>query len=157
MKPRISSARTMARNLITKYFSIATPPIPVEEIAKREGYTIEEVSDGDLRVSGTYDLKKKVLYVNVRHNAHRRRFSIAHELGHCLLGHQQERFTEISLEGNDRDPFETEANQFAAELLMPITMFKRDWKEIGAPKAISERYNVSEEAVWWRLKDLNLL
>ena len=56
-----------------------------------------------------------------------RRFTLAHELGHCCIdGHAEELFAlgnelhySEGLVGTRRDPLEVEADTFAAELLMP--------------------------------------
>jgi Zn-dependent peptidase ImmA (M78 family) len=59
----------------------------------------------------------------------RRRFVIAHELGHLLLGHGSD-ILKLCDEQDLLDwakgqrPYENEANEFAAELLMPETFFR---------------------------------
>ena len=70
----------------------------------------------------------------------RRRFTIAHEVGHLLLGHT---CTDPDL---DNDP-EAEANQFAAELLMPLAILKIDYKAKPSPDYLAQKYIVSREAM----------
>ena len=56
----------------------------------------------------------------------RKRFSIAHELGHYELGHGVTHFEdELSLNYYRRGYQESEANEFASELLMPTDYFLR--------------------------------
>ena len=56
----------------------------------------------------------------------RKRFSIAHELGHYELGHGVTHFEdEMSLNYYRRGYQESEANEFASELLMPTGYFLR--------------------------------
>ena len=56
----------------------------------------------------------------------RKRFSIAHELGHFELGHGVTHFEdELSLNFYRRGYQESEANEFASELLMPTGYFQR--------------------------------
>ena len=56
----------------------------------------------------------------------RKRFSIAHELGHYELGHGVTHFEdEWSLNNYRRGYQESEANEFASELLMPTDYFLR--------------------------------
>lgn len=59
-----------------------------------------------------------VIWVNGRHAPVRRRFTVAHELGHhcCEHGPILDPVTNFS---DSRDPREVQANAFAAELLMP--------------------------------------
>lgn len=58
---------------------------------------------------------KKTIYINKEmHNKHRVRFTIAHELGHILLNHHQNK---NNLSYND---LEIEANMFAIRVLAPL-------------------------------------
>ena len=62
----------------------------------------------------------------------RRRFSIAHELGHLFIPTHESRGTgwcgeeDMSAGADSANTFEWEANDFAAELLMPRHLFARD-------------------------------
>ena len=56
----------------------------------------------------------------------RKRFTIAHELGHYMLGHNMKEVVhdnEASMEFYKSGSQETEANQFASELLIPTSIF----------------------------------
>ena len=56
----------------------------------------------------------------------RKRFTVAHELGHFILGHNRKEVihdNEASMEFYKSGSQETEANQFASELLMPTSIF----------------------------------
>jgi Zn-dependent peptidase ImmA (M78 family) len=77
----------------------------------------------------------------------RRRFTIAHEIGHLLLGHMIDR----------DDTAETEAHQFAAELLMPLAFLKTDFKNLRDLEQLARKYIVSKEALCWHLMDCRLL
>lgn len=83
----------------------------------------------------------------------RARFTIMHELGHGLLGHRRT----INRSGIDRAPkvyedSEWQANQFAAELLMPLDVI-RDRKLNTATK-IEMHFRVSNQAATLRAKQL---
>lgn len=102
----------------------------------------------------------------------RQRFTIAHEIGHFIL-HKDEALhvDEKSLIGlRDRksslavDEREIEANQFAAELLMPATFLQKDIlnlpDDIEVEEAITKlahRYQVSTQAMTFRLTALGCL
>jgi Zn-dependent peptidase ImmA (M78 family) len=43
---------------------------------------------------------------------------------------------------------EREANEFASELLIPLAMLKKDWKERPDAKQLAARYQVSAAAMW---------
>lgn len=52
---------------------------------------------------------------------------------------------------------ELEANEFAAELLLPATFLRRDVADYGLDvPALAKRYDVSEQAMWIQLIDLKL-
>jgi Zn-dependent peptidase ImmA (M78 family) len=49
---------------------------------------------------------------------------------------------------------ETEANEFASELLMPEPFLRRDVADAGLDvPALAKRYQVSEQAMWIQLID----
>lgn len=103
---------------------------------------------------------RPVIAVNSSRPLYRRRFSIAHELGHYVLGHNSISF----LEGADgmavcirRDARqEREANIFAAELLMPKIMLAREAHKYTLQE-LTRRYVVSMQAMEIRLKELGLV
>lgn len=70
---------------------------------------------------------KAIITVNsATRSKSRKRFSIAHELGHYELGHCVTHFEdELSLNYYRRGHQEAEANEFASELLMPTNYFLR--------------------------------
>ena len=77
----------------------------------------------------------------------RRRFTIAHEIGHFLMGHTC----------NSTVNAEAEAGQFAAELLMPLAFLKVDFPKEPDLEKLSYRYIVSKEALTWHLMDCRLI
>lgn len=99
----------------------STPPIDVEELARRMGIgsieTTPMIEDGRLEQDGT----NATIYLREGLHAGRRRFTIAHELGHRLLLHPRapaERYRR-RLRG---DTEERLCDDLAAAILLP-----RDW------------------------------
>ena len=100
-------------------------------------------------------------------NEHRKRFSVAHELGHFFLHQNLKALFEDTEESvvhryNNRG-LEKEADQFAAEFLMPREMFKKLALEsqYKAPsfylvKELSNIFNVSLSAAAIRLLSMNI-
>lgn len=91
----------------------------------------------------------------------KKRFVLAHELGHMLLHEQREvTFSDDyeTLEAYKHGPQETEANNFAAELLMPEALFKEScFKKFFSPdliRMLSERFNTSITSTVYRFIDL---
>ena len=87
----------------------------------------------------------------------RERFSIAHELGHYFLpGHEKLMFncTEQDMNYNEKRTFETEANIFASELLIPTDLLQNDVSKEISCDFISEqadKYSVSLQAMLIKL------
>ncbi len=80
----------------------------------------------------------------------RQRFTIAHEIGHLLLGHT---CSELDI---DKDA-EAEANQFAAELLMPLVFLKGDYENEPDLEKLAWKYIVSKEALCLHLMECRIL
>lgn len=148
---------------VLKMTRIIAPPVDVERIAVLLGFKVvlfdfpESVSAVTKIVDGV-----KVIGVNTNHPQVRQRFSIAHEIGHYLCGHENfdpgKTFIEPEKKYTDpRFQQEKEADEFAAELLMPEIFLKNDIlaKRLKA-EDLASRYNVSEQAMWIQLISLKL-
>ena len=63
----------------------------------------------------------ELLWVNGNQYAPRQRFTLAHEFGHAWIGHdgRLEPDTVETLSGRTTNPYEVQANAFAAEFLVP--------------------------------------
>ena len=95
-----------------------------------------------------------MIFVNPTEPARRQRFTVAHELGHCLLGHGCRDRLKGTL--TEYEPDEAAANQFAAELLMPENAVRY----FAAKKNLQdlmEIFDVSQTAIYFRLKNLRLI
>lgn len=91
----------------------------------------------------------------------RKRYILAHELGHILLHADLDAsFTDddTTLEGYRRGFQEKEANDFAAELLMPEALFKDScYKKKFSPdliRELAEKFNTSLTSIVYRFVDL---
>lgn len=133
-------------------------PVPVEAIAADLlGLHVEE---GALDGSGILVPAERRVVLNAAEPPARRRFTLAHEVGHwvcqVLEGHRAPlycRDVDVS-EAADRQ-LEREANVFAAELLMPEPAVREAWS--GSMPECAETFGVSEEAMHWRLFNLRVL
>ena len=121
------------------------------------------------------------IFINPLENNHinRRRFTIAHELGHFFLHKDStpDGFTDttrtMSRTTSYWDPVESEANDFAARLLMPekfilsegkkvIENFKIVYKQERIPQDyfisnMAQIFNVSVQAMTYRLKNIGII
>jgi Zn-dependent peptidase ImmA (M78 family) len=139
-------------------------PVPVEPIAEDFlGLRVEERDDLDC--SGLLVPAQRRIWVNAREAAEspgRKRFTIAHELGHwvcqVLEGHRAPVYCRPAdlTETADR-ALEREANVFAAELAMPESLVRREFEAHPGVDAMAARFNVSAAAMYWRLYNLRLI
>lgn len=133
-------------------------PVNCISFAKQEGFKGKDPlsllcgQDADiLSVNGSY----KIIYNPFIKSRERKRFTIAHEIGHIVLGHFRNDKLILSrgaLSDEEYDVIEKEADFFAAEMLMPIPVVKK----MGLQKAeeIQEVFRVSKQAALNREKDL---
>ena len=113
-----------ALRVLDKY-GITEPVVDVVEIANGEGIKIKEVEMPEeyKNVAGFYDKKEKTIFIAVNDTPQRKLFSVAHELGHIFLNHQNATVLyRITREDTNYSKEEREANSFAAHLLMPEYM-----------------------------------
>lgn len=139
-------------------------PVPVESIAEDLlGLRVGESEELDC--SGLLVPAQRRIWVNAaeaRQSPGRRRFTIAHELGHwvcqALEGRWQPVFCrEVEAGGNGYPPEEREANVFAAELLMPMESVRDVFQEADSIDVTATRFGVSPPAMHWRLYNAGLV
>jgi Zn-dependent peptidase ImmA (M78 family) len=158
---------------------ITEPPVHPEQIAKTLGIKIiSKATDDDLSGFLYKDLASNnvVIGVNQSHHPNRRRFTIAHEIGHFLL-HDFEGFHFdsnnrkylLKLRSKNSHSFnqteEREANWFAAELLMPkhfIDEEMQDFNDVDLMydddlAELAKKFRVSTQALTFRLMNLDYL
>lgn len=148
-------------------------PVDVYSIAEAHNIivrpeTLEEAVSGLLVIQDDH----VVIGVNEGHHPNRQRFTIAHELGHFLLHRDSATVfidasplffrDERSAKGTDEE--EIEANEFAAELLMPAPVLRQlvngqavDPFDERALQRLAAKFGVSPLALTIRLTRLNLI
>lgn len=157
--------------------AVDSVPVPVEAIARAVGLPVVETEMHD-DISGALIKSGELqgIAVNASQAPVRKRFTIAHELGHHLLNHVDKdhldwQFTVIRRDGKSseaEDEQEIMANFFAASLLMPKHMLRKDVErkkrfdgEISLDDAdvqiLAKKYRVSETAMRYRLQNLAFL
>jgi Zn-dependent peptidase ImmA (M78 family) len=146
---------------ILKVARIHEAPIDLNKVAASLGFIIEPFPFPD-KLKGRVLIKDevKVIGVNENHPKTLQRYTIAHELGHYLNGHEHIDKTFISDESRYFDSYfhqEKEADAFASELLMPKFLLEKDLSKLGLDiDKLKEKYQVSEQALWIRLTSLRL-
>ena len=136
-------------------FSGASAPVPVLDIAEDLLGLRVHVRPG-LDVSGMLVPSRRVVYLNADEPPARRRFTLAHELGHWVVHCAGASVPPRILCRSDEttgaaDAREREANVFAATLLMPRAGLTAAVAEGATPDDLARAYDVSGVAMAWRL------
>jgi len=171
-----TGAARRAESLV-RSMGIPKPAVDVRQVAADLGLRIVEDDLGD-DVSGALvtNANGAAILLQEGHHENRKRFTIAHEIGHHVLGHHfdegghvhVDRGNYISLRGRRAsegvDPKEVEANWFAAALLMPSEMVKAEVARLGVAalhdqhvEHLASLFEVSQQAMTIRLTTLRLL
>jgi hypothetical protein len=144
---RAAFCRKLAEQTLSRN-GISEPPTPVDQLAAKLGFTIGLVQlapgvDARMRViDGRHIIELATGQAQVR-----QRFSIAHEIGHHLLGHRH----------GESDLAERQAHIFAGALLVPPTWLRRDLADGATADSLARRYDVSREVIFIAAKDARLL
>ena len=138
------------------------PPVDLGVVCDHLGIEVYSHPCGAFGAVCVWKGQRRILMVNASMNLGRARFSIAHELGHVLLGHRFEH-------GRNAGPGlpvpriawqERQADRFAVELLMPASLLAGEPRAQGGDCGVAElsrRYKVSAQAMRIRLEALGLL
>jgi Zn-dependent peptidase ImmA (M78 family) len=119
-----------------------------------------EADGGSLVIRGPHDY---TIYLSPYTTPLRDNFTIAHELGHVILhySHRRDELADslpLHFARYGTDPFEWQANRFAAALLMPKEDVQREFGRVkGDIGLLAGRYGVSVPAVQIRCRSLGLI
>ena len=172
----VQLARAAIERLVER-LGLQTAPIDVEQLAANVGLRIIATDDLGADISGLLVSRDGAASIAVRKTDPlvRRRFTIAHEIGHFVLRHYMTRNELVHADQHKQvmyrspkaseglDPLEVQANQFAASLLMPSKLVREEAARLQRPlfeddvKLLAGRFKVSEQAMTIRLTTLGLL
>lgn len=157
----------IAHQTLIEHGMLSIPVDPVA-IANRLGIRVSNAVFSEASLSGMIAQRgdKKSLLVNDSDSIERKRFTIAHELGHCLLhldveGEFVDSATDLfRTDGNSGKGQmhlqEVEANIFAAALLMDEDLIRQCWSSCKDLSRMAKIFMVSESAMGIRLNSLGL-
>jgi len=177
----IERGEDAARRLLTSYPALYRAPVKVQVLAEQLSIRVVEMAL-DENTSGMLVRKGDAvtIAVNESHHRNRKRFTIAHELGHHQL-HLSARSgseayfidrlvvklrDERASEGTQQE--EVEANAFAAALLMPEQLLRRALPGMPAVanawdlsedrvRQLARQFGVSQQAMSFRLLNLGII
>jgi len=158
-----SQIETMAEKTREKFAVNDGDKLNVVSIAKGLGFTVYNASFDNNKIAGKVvsDENEKSIYINKSDTPERKRFTVAHEIGHIVLHHplDDSPFSKVDYRGanNTFDRKEWEANRFAAALLMPEEEARRVWRKTHDVDDFAEAMGVSKLAGAIRLEVLGLI
>ena len=164
-----SDVERRAEEVLTQHGLYSVPVDPVL-LANRLGVTVNNAKFSDDTWAALVAKRDHTtrIFVEQTDPPYRKRFSIAHELGHHFLHLLKDgeivdkradmfREKEPDVESMSEERIrEIQANWFAAALLMPGDLVRAEWRRNPSMRRIAELFNVSEEAMGYRLDTLNL-
>lgn len=150
--------------------------LDLDALCARFGITVYQAKFDEDNISGAISKVKESwsIVVNEEHSPRRRRFTIAHELGHFFAIEHGSISAKEYFEDNDNvirdssvmnrttdvndDIYDTErqANMIAAEILMPEEMVRTLVDQQINLKEMAEKFGVSEAAMGYRLSSLGI-
>lgn len=152
----MSDPERAARNLLRKFPGIRLP-IRLHRICDFLGVEIrytaapKHIFDA-YYTEGLFPPVKRLIIVNDEFPLAHQRFSVAHELGHYVLGHGAAGFLKAPADVVREDWQEIEANRFAAELLMPELLLRKHC--VARAEQIRYLCDVSLSAARIRMEEL---
>ncbi|MFK4234914.1 ImmA/IrrE family metallo-endopeptidase [Pseudomonas guariconensis] len=160
-------ATEVASMVLNRYWDGHLPIDPIQ-LAVRAGATV--IGDPDLEregLSGAFQFDENgrpLIRFNPYEQQTRQRFTIAHELGHMCLNHivpgeRVLRDPKAAYSSGYEQPREMQANQFAAQLLMPeavVRSLSRYGVNSRSIREMAQSFYVSEVAMGYRLQNLGI-
>jgi Zn-dependent peptidase ImmA (M78 family) len=149
----------IAQSYLEQFWNQRLPVDPVA-IAQLAGVRVFQNPEMGNLAGCYYDEGGPTIEFNGRDPLVRQRFTIAHELGHHALRHGARfRDSTESFSLSNYDPVESDANKFAAELLMPAAVVNGmiRTRDITDFEQLASMFNASSVAMKFRLKNLGWL
>ena len=172
MHSSFKSIDEKAKKLLQQSDALALP-VDLNRVVECLGLSLNE-KPLENEYSGFLAVKEKTIVVNLQHPPVRRRFTIAHEIGHYQLHRRSEDIPVFidravyhrkeSVAGVDH-LMEMQANAYAAGLLMPEALLDEyldnhpalDLEKPADIKTLAEEFEVSRPAMEFRLINLGFV
>lgn len=164
-----SQIERRAKEILVQHGLYAVPVDPVD-LASKLGIAVHNAKFADDSLAGLIAKRAGHTQILVEQSdpPYRKRFSIAHEIGHHFMHLPndgeivdkrvdmfREKLTVAAARSEQRNR-EIEANWFAAALLMPEELVRECWAENPSVIILARLFNVSEEAMGYRIDALDL-
>ena len=122
-----------AREILQAHGLYQVPTDPIK-LAQNMNIKVKGAIFNDSSVAGILSFKNGeiAIYVNSTDSYERKRFTVAHELGHYFLGHKEEKVDMYrTINGINNNQEEYDSNKFAAAFLMSRTTLRNTAAPFG--------------------------
>lgn len=157
--PSIATNQLQPSEIVDAFLTDA--PIRVDQLVVALGLQLSYAVLGD--VSGKIERAGKTykITVNGTDPRVRQRFTVAHEIGHYVLHRDligDGIVDDAMYRSKLSDTYETQANQYAAYILMPPNLFRSKYREgVRSYPDLARAFEVSSQAAEYRAKNLGLI
>lgn len=151
-----SKAEQAAMELLIETGAEGIYPFPFDDVVDKIGYNLAffNPSEKTKEMSGAVDRTNKIILINKKESTKRQFFTIAHEIGHIRLHPDNH----VDFRTPLNTPEEAEANEFAANLLMPAPKFIEIYNQLaGNIFDVANFFFVSTLAAQIRARKLGLV
>lgn len=152
---KCKASRDMAWKILIQE-QVTTMPVKISRVCRQMGIEVAYY-DGDSTGDGCCATINGSPIIMVKKDCHhaRQRFTVAHELGHILLGHVG-KYDLVNREPSPTDnPIEHEANVFASRLLAPACVLYA--MDAWTPEEIAGLCDISLQAATFRAERMKTL
>jgi predicted transcriptional regulator len=149
--------------IVAKYQK--APPVMLGPIARELGIKVVRLPLGKLIAGQIIRGPKRggpsgfLININSDDSINRQKFTLAHEIAHFILHRDliEDGIIDDTMYRSDLgNHYETQANQLAADILMPIRLVKKARETIYDPRELAKLFDVSEQAMKIRLSGMDL-
>lgn len=143
---------------LPKIGGVVKVPIDLGIILKKYGIRALDATFKKSEISGAFERKTKTILLDETDPYTRKMFTLAHELGHYFL--HQDIVTDIVYRERTkgkRAKLEKQADEFAAELLMPEAAIRLFWPVTSSVQQLAGIFSVSYVAMLNRLRHLGFI
>ena len=165
----------LAEQIASTYNPYGLSPFPYEKITDEKkdlhiilSETAEGISGATVYLKASNEFS---IIINKNKPKTRQNFTIAHELGHYFLHKEIIKSEEVLVDGDnsldnnilfrldaaETSMVETEANNFAAALIMPESLVRKAWEDLADIEEMASVFKVSPSAMSIRLEKLGII
>ena len=156
---------------VLRHHGLEMIPVDPVALAARIGITVHNAKFADDSISGMIAKRgdEVMLLVDRDDSPYRKRFTIAHEIGHHFLHLQgdgefvdgeanlfRQQHNDPQTDPTDQRRQEIQANLFASALLMPADKVREAWKLTKSVDQLARQFVVSAMAMGYRIDSLGL-